>query len=98
MNGQRISVLIGERPYKLTVQSEREEELFRKSAKLIEEKMHEYAKTFAFRDKQDLLAMVTLQFAVECLRLSNTARKDDQLRDQLMAVDCLLDECLPDKR
>ncbi len=94
MRDQLISVIIAERPYRLTVNSEGEEEIFRKAAALVDEKMQKYASSYAFRDKQDLLAMVNLQFAVESLRLINTSRDHQLLKDQLHKVDRLLDESL----
>ncbi len=94
---QLISVIIAERPYRLSVSSEEEEQLFRESGKLIEEKMKEYASNFAFRDKQDLLAMVTLQFAVESLRLETVSRNHENLKQQLAGIDRLLDENLLEK-
>lgn len=94
MRDQLISVIIAERPYRLTVGSEREEEVFRKAAAIVGEKMGEYAKNYAFRDKQDLLAMVNLQFAVELLRYKDTAKDQHELRSQLKEVDSLLDKSL----
>lgn len=94
MRDQLISVIIAERPYRLTVSSEGEEEVFRKAASLVDEKMQKYASNFAFRDKQDLLAMVNLQFAVEYLRLDDTAKGHRELKEKMKSVDRLLDESL----
>ncbi len=94
---QLISVIIAERPYRLSISSEEEEQLFRESGKLIEERIKEYASNFAFRDKQDLLAMVTLQFAVEILKLETIAQNHEVLKQQLTGIDRLLDESLLDK-
>lgn len=94
MREQLISVIIAERPYRLAIKSEGEEEVFRTAASLINEKMKEYATNFAFRDKQDLLAMASLQFAVEVLRYENTARGQSQLREQLEQLDRLLDDSI----
>jgi cell division protein ZapA (FtsZ GTPase activity inhibitor) len=94
MRNQLISVIIAERPYRLTVMSEEEEEVFRKAASLVEEKMQKYASNFAFRDKQDLLAMVNLQFAVEYLRLDDTAKRHRELKEKMQSVDRLLDKSL----
>ena len=94
MRDQLISVIIAERPYRLTVKSQGEEEVFRKAASLVADKMQEYAKNYAYRDKQDLLAMVNLQFAVECLRLDNTAKEQQVLLDRLKSLDAILDKGL----
>ncbi len=97
MREQLISVIIAERPYRLSIKSESEEQVFRNAARLINEKMNEYGSSFAFRDKQDLLAMVTLQFAVEFLQLEGTSRNRAKILDQLELMDRLLDENLLDK-
>ncbi len=94
MKDQLISVIIAERPYRLAVSSQSEDETFRRAAKLVDEKMREYASNYAFRDTQDLLAMVNLQFAVECFRLSDTAAQHDKLKKELEEVDHLLESKL----
>ena len=94
MRDQLISVIIAERPYRLTISNEKEEEVFRRSAGLVDEKIKEYARNFAFRDNQDLLAMVSLQFAVEYLRLESTVSDKGNLKGRLKEVDLLLDKCL----
>ena len=98
MKEQLISVVIAERPYRLVVHSEEEEQVFRNAARLISDKMREYGSSYAFRDKQDLLAMVTLQFAVEYLRYEHTARSQSRVLDELKGIDRLLNEVLLDKK
>lgn len=91
---QLISVIIAERPYRLAVKSEGEEQLFRSAARVINEKMKEYGSNFAFRDKQDLLAMACLQFAVEVLRYDTTSREHLEMKNRLQQLDQLLEEGL----
>jgi len=55
-----ISVKIADRPYRLTIKRE-DEERIRKAANNINEKVKQYSESFAFNDKQDLLAMVALE-------------------------------------
>jgi cell division protein ZapA (FtsZ GTPase activity inhibitor) len=97
MREQLISVIIAERPYRLSIRSEKEEEVFRFAARLIEEKMKEYGSNYAYRDKQDLLAMVSLQFAVEVLRLENISQLQSELKENLEKIDRTLDENLLNK-
>jgi cell division protein ZapA (FtsZ GTPase activity inhibitor) len=97
MREQLISVIIAERPYRLNVKSELEEQTFRQAARLINEKMNNYGSNFAFRDKQDLLAMVTLQFAVEHLHMEQESRNRALLMEQLGNIDRILDESLVEK-
>ncbi|PKO95247.1 MAG: cell division protein ZapA [Bacteroidetes bacterium HGW-Bacteroidetes-9] len=70
MDELSVTVVIADRPYKLTIER-REEETVRAAAKAIEEQMKNYASHFQFKDKQDLLAMVALQFSTSSIDLDN---------------------------
>lgn len=70
MDELSVTVVIADRPYKLTIER-REEETVRAAAKAIEEQMKNYASHFQFKDKQDLLAMVALQFSTSAIDLDN---------------------------
>lgn len=69
MGEQMITISIADRPYRLAITNEKEEENIRKAAKLINEKIKEYSTHYAFKDKQDLLAMVVLQFAAKVIEM-----------------------------
>jgi cell division protein ZapA (FtsZ GTPase activity inhibitor) len=94
MDELSISIVIADRPYKLVVEKEFEE-LFRKAAKMIDKKIKEYSSNYAFKDKQDLLAMVALDFTTSGLqserKLSET---DDYLEKKLLTLDGALTEFL----
>lgn len=70
MNELSITLRIADRPYKMKIDSKEEENL-RKAAKLINDKMKAYATTYSYKDKQDLLAMVSLEYAAKFLDLEN---------------------------
>ena len=92
MDELTISVKIADRPYKMTVKVE-EEEVIRKAARLINEKIKEYANTYAFNDSQDLLSMVSLWFATTSLKAENTFHSDNtDLIDGLQTLEKLLSE------
>lgn len=80
-----ISVKIAERKFRLKVKPE-EEERVRKAAKLIDEKIKDYSHSYAYKDMQDLLSMVVLQFAVKSLKCS----------DEMEAMDVSWEERLKD--
>ena len=94
MREQLISVIIADRPYRLSVTSEHGEQVFRQAGKTISEKMQEYASNYAFRDKQDLLAMVSLQLAVEMIQQEHISQRHAQLKEQLENLDRTLDASL----
>ena len=60
----KIKLTIADRLYPLTIQPEQEEGL-RKASKKIEEMIKRFEKSYAVRDKQDVLAMCALQFAAQ---------------------------------
>lgn len=89
-----ISVIIADRTYKLTIDKQ-EEEVVRKAAKLINEKIKEFAKNYAFTDKQDLLAMIALQYTSSTLNYEQSkAFNNTLLKDKLIELDGLLDKHL----
>jgi len=94
MREQHISVIIADRPYRLKVASEKEEEQCRKAKDLINSKMKDYADHFAFRDKQDLLAMVALQFAVDVVNSEESSKFNQHLDSRLNKLDRLLNDYL----
>ena len=63
-NQQKIKLSIADRVYPLTINPEQEEGL-RKATKQIEEMIKRFEKSYAVRDKQDVLAMCALQFATQ---------------------------------
>jgi len=89
-----ITVIIADRPYKLTI-SRTEEEAVRSAAKAIDEQMKKYASYFQYKDKQDLLAMVALQFAASSVEMESQLRfRDNELIDKLAEIDKVLTEAL----
>ena len=94
MNELTITVKIADRPYRLTIKKE-EEEIIRKAAGLINEKVKNYSDNYAFKDKQDLLAMVALQNGTSVLRTENEAKNMDiRLTDKMKEIDKVLSEGL----
>ncbi|MDP2424605.1 MAG: cell division protein ZapA [Bacteroidales bacterium] len=89
-----VTVMIAGRPYRLTI-AKRDEELVRNATKLIETKMKDYANDYAFKDQQDLLAMVALQHATATITYEEAADfRDNQLATKLVEFDHLLTETL----
>ncbi len=87
-----ITVRIADRQYKLMIEK-REEEIFRKATKLLADKLTEYAQNYAFKDKQDLLALVALQYTTSSLKFEEQASsKDNELIVKLSEIDHVLNE------
>jgi len=91
MEEQSITVTIADRPYKLTVKRE-DEEIFREATKYINDRLKSYAANFSFKDKQDLLAMVALQYTTNALRNERVlAFRDKELVEKLVNLNTMLD-------
>jgi len=86
-----ITISIADRPYRLAINNEKEEENIRKAAVLINEKLKEYSTHYAFKDKQDLLAMVVLQFAAKVMDLELQNEGESQTTmDGLLEIEKIL--------
>ncbi len=85
-----ISVNIADRIYKLTVKKE-EEEIIRKATQLIGNAVKNYSDMYSYKDKQDLLSMVVLQFATNALINENKNRYfEEQLENKLKEINQVL--------
>lgn len=96
MEQTTIQFTIADRPYRLVVKPE-EKETFEEAVRHIELQMKRYAENFAFQDKQDLLAMVALQYVSESLRLKKTEQQqkvEHFLTEKLLIIEETLDEVL----
>jgi cell division protein ZapA (FtsZ GTPase activity inhibitor) len=93
MNELNISVVIAERPYKLVIEKEHEE-FFRKAAKLIDKRVKDYSSSYAYKDKQDLLAMVALEMTTQSLKNENgTKEQEKETMNHLKKIEGMLDQC-----
>ena len=89
-----ITLRIADRPYNMTIDRESEEN-FRKAAKLIEEKAKAYATAYKYKDKQDLLAMVSLEYIVKLIDLESKAELNEKaIAERLKNIDIKLDNTI----
>ncbi len=80
MEDLTITIRIAERNYKLAI-PRNEEELVRNSSNIIEKRIVEYSKNYAFKDMQDLLSMVALHFTIETLKLE---QKQEYINEEIL--------------
>ncbi|GER60575.1 cell division protein ZapA [Patiriisocius marinus] len=93
-NQQKIKISIADRVYPLTINPAQEEGL-RLAAKKIEMMIKKFEKSYAVRDKQDVLAMCALQFAAQTEQKNidkNTDTADAE--EKLKSLNALLQEYL----
>lgn len=90
----KIKINIADRVYPLTIDPSQEEGL-RKAAKSIEDLIKQFEKSYAVRDKQDVLAMCALQFASKVEQQSlDTKQEDISINEKLIAMQELLDKII----
>lgn len=90
----KIKISIADRVYPLTIDPGQEEGL-RKAAKKIEELIKQFEKSYAVRDKQDVLAMCALQFAAMVEQKGiDKENNNKELEDKLQSLNQLLDDKL----
>lgn len=85
------TVVIGDRSYRIKL-NPKDEEVVRRTVKVINDKTIEYKTQFAGKDMQDYIAMVLIWLATE--QQSNTGSADieqDILTEKLSAIERLLD-------
>ncbi|MBW6459666.1 MAG: cell division protein ZapA [Bacteroidales bacterium] len=70
-----ITVNIADRPYRLKIKRD-EEGIIRQAVQEIEQRTRDYSESFAFNDKQDLLAMVLLHFSSTTLKLASELKEN----------------------
>ncbi len=92
-----VTVNIADRNYKLRIERE-EEETLRQAVKLIEDKSKEYSTVYAYKDRQDLLAMVSLEYMIELVKMRKDAKYiNEGFSDKLMEIDNFFSEILSKK-
>lgn len=85
MSDLSIKVNIAGRLYPLTI-DRAEEELIRKAAKLVDDRVRTFKDSYAVRDFQDPLAMTALQMATQLLKQKDSPQ-NNQMLEELKALE-----------
>jgi Cell division protein ZapA len=85
-----ISALIGDRTYRIKI-NPADEEVVRKTLKIINDKIVEFKTMFAGKDMQDYIAMVLIWFATEQHAGAASGIANDHLSEKLSLLESLLD-------
>lgn len=88
-----ISALIGDRTYRIKIES-KDEEVIRKTLKIINEKILEFKTQFAGKDMQDYIAMVLIWYATEQHNNAAALLNNENITDKLLAIEKMLDNQL----
>ena len=89
-----INLLLGDRTYRVRVEP-KDEEIVRKTIKLINDKIIEFKTQFAGKDMQDYIAMVLIWLATEQQSGNGSADiEQSTLTEKLSSIERLLDSHL----
>lgn len=88
-----LNLLIADRTYRIKVDP-KDEEVVRKTAKTINDKLLEYKTQFAGKDMQDYLAMVLVWFATEQNAGISQQMQTEHINERLQNLEKLIDNTL----
>jgi hypothetical protein len=88
-----INVLIGDRTYRIRI-APADEEVVRKTLKLINDKIIEFKTQFSGKDMQDYIAMVILWYATQQKVTGGQLLQSNEATEQLKGIELLLDKLL----
>lgn len=88
-----VNIIIGDRTYRLKIEPH-DEEMLRKTVKLINDKILEFKTVFAGKDMQDFIAMVLIWFATEQNKAGIEKILLTETTQKLAALEALIDKTL----
>jgi cell division protein ZapA len=86
-----INVVVGDRSYRIKIEPA-DEEVVRKTVKIINDKIIEYKTNFAGKDMQDYIAMVVLWYATSGVALGGG--QTTEMKEKMNSMEALLDKVL----
>jgi cell division protein ZapA len=92
-----VNIVIADRTYRLKIEAS-DEEMVRKTAGLINDKITEFKTNFAGKDMQDYVSMALLWFATEQSQSENLLVKWNDLALQLGGLEKQLDKALQENK
>lgn len=88
-----INILIGDRTYRIK-SLPKDEEVIRKTLKIINDKIIEFKTQFAGKDMQDYIAMVLIWYATQATSSGNNQHLESEMTDILSKLELQLDKAL----
>jgi cell division protein ZapA (FtsZ GTPase activity inhibitor) len=88
-----VSILIADRTYRLRV-SPSDEEILRRTVKLINDKIVEYKTQLAGKDMQDYVSMALLWFATSQNKTSTNLLQEQDDENSLKSLEAIIDKAL----
>jgi cell division protein ZapA len=92
-----VNLLIADRTYRVKI-NPKDEEVVRKTAKIINDKIVEYKTYFAGKDMQDYIAMVLVWFATEQNEAISNEVNMDNVSSRLQTLEKMIDSALESEK
>ena len=91
-----VNILIADRTYRLRV-SQQDEEILRRTVKLINDKIVEYKTQLAGKDMQDYVSMALLWFATSQSKNAGLLLQESDDEKSIDSIESILDKALAEK-
>lgn len=91
-----VNMVIADRSYRLKIEP-KDEEIVRRTIKVINEKIVEFKTNFSGKDMQDYVSMVLLWYATEQQKPSSAELSTEESSRELQKIEELLDKALGPK-
>jgi len=88
-----VNIVIGDRTYRIKTR-ESDEEVIRKTVKMINDKIIEFKTQFAGKDMQDYIAMVIIWYATQNAESGGHMMENDELAATLLKMEQQIDKVL----
>ncbi|HEY8688611.1 MAG TPA: cell division protein ZapA [Chitinophagaceae bacterium] len=88
-----INILIGDRTYRIK-SLPKDEEIIRKTLKIINDKIIEFKTEFAGKDMQDYIAMVLIWYATQAASTGNNQQTESEFVELLSKLELQIDKAL----
>jgi cell division protein ZapA (FtsZ GTPase activity inhibitor) len=88
-----VNIVIADRTYRIKTRPE-DEEIIRKTVKMINDKLFEFKAQFAGKDMQDYIAMVIIWYATENVGGNGNVAINKEIAEALMKMERQIDEKL----
>lgn len=92
-----INIVIGDRTYRIRTKPE-DEEVIRKTVKMINDKIIEFKTQFAGKDMQDYIAMVIIWYATQNTGGEGNSMINKEVADALMKMEKQVDSYLTNEK
>ncbi len=88
-----VNIVIADRTYRIKTRPE-DEEVIRKTVKLINDKIFEFKAQFAGKDMQDYIAMVIIWYATENVGGNGSVAMNKEIADALMKMERQIEDVI----